>query len=74
MLELSALLHACALMLELLVGMCLHGVLIALMSKGVNWASWLCNTRVEAVVSNQWTGLLDWTTGLTILPQKSIFR
>ena len=32
------------------------------------------NTAVGVVVSNQWTGLLDWTTGLTILPQKSIFR
>ena len=29
--------------------------------------------KVEGVVSNQWTGL-DCTTGLTILPQKSIFR
>ena len=59
-----------ACMLELLVGMCLHGVLIALMSKGVDWASWhKCGSlqqglQTDKAVNNHWTGLLDWTTGL----------
>ena len=33
------------------------------------WVRWCLISGLD-----YWTGLLDWTTGLTILPQKSIFR
>ena len=35
--------------------------------------SWIDGHYVDPAVYNQWTGLVDWTTGLTFLPRNVIF-